>query len=209
MTTNSDVPKPSSPSTLPSQPDVKAEPPQTVQEFSEVCVRYVQRAFEIELDYEPDTLSILDHYVLQARADMKERPEALDLLAAAVGAYLGEVLRRQYDCWWAFPREEPSGWELRFSNVYLSIRPMMLAYASLAPNDDDWFSQAMVLEDDARQTIHERLAQLPPVSEEDFLRPTTQMEVIDIIIDHLKIVGKEEGLGDVRFADEDYQDPIH
>src|SRR6188768_3178203 len=74
--------------------------PDRVRDLAEGCVRFVERALGVRLDYAPDTLSILDHYLEEGRKSAAERPEAAALLAHAAGAYFGEVVRRRYPSWW-------------------------------------------------------------------------------------------------------------
>jgi hypothetical protein len=102
-----------------------------VRELAESCVRYVKAALGFELDYERDTLPVLDGYLVGAREAVRARPETLPLVAAAVGAYLGEVVRRCHPCWWRADRPDPIEWQIEFRDVYLSFRPVELAQASL------------------------------------------------------------------------------
>jgi hypothetical protein len=109
-----------------------ADSPQAVVDLAASCVRYVKAALGFELDFERDTLPVLDGYLDGARAAVRERPETLPLVAAAIGAYLGEVVRRYHQCWWRVDTDDPIGWQLEFRDVYLSFRPIELAYASLS-----------------------------------------------------------------------------
>ena len=78
----------------------EAHPPGKVIELAANCVRFVLANLKVELDFTIDTLPLLDHYIAEARASIKERPESLALTAHAIGAYLGEVIRRRHTCWW-------------------------------------------------------------------------------------------------------------
>jgi len=99
-------------SDLPEPPDpvevglLAAPAPAAVLDLAEACVRYVERAVGVKLDFTPETLPLLDHYiggardVLSGRARPTEGAEPVDLVAQAAGAYLGEVIRRRHPCWW-------------------------------------------------------------------------------------------------------------
>ncbi|HEX6245463.1 MAG TPA: DUF6278 family protein, partial [Polyangiales bacterium] len=67
--------------------------PDSILDLANACVRFVQQALSLELDYTPDTLPLLDHYLQSAQDVSKE--EVLSLVAPAAGAYFGEVVRRQ------------------------------------------------------------------------------------------------------------------
>ncbi|MDI3286550.1 hypothetical protein [Polyangium sp. 15x6] len=107
-------------------------PPRAVQDLAESCVRFVERALGFKLDFQPETLPVLDHYVEKAREDTRDRKEARPLLAQAIGAYLGEVARRQFDGFWRLEDEhDPRSWRVELEPVYLILRPIELATRAL------------------------------------------------------------------------------
>ena len=55
----------------------------------------MEAAVGVRLDFEPETLPVLDHYVATRRAELTDKPETMGLVARAVGAYFGEVVRRR------------------------------------------------------------------------------------------------------------------
>ena len=68
-----------------------AEVPEHVVVLCLACAQYVHAATGVALDFTPDTLPLLDHYlqgVRGAKDDVKE------LVATAAGAYFGELVRR-------------------------------------------------------------------------------------------------------------------
>src|SRR5688500_10225097 len=69
-------------------------PPGPVAELIAACNRFIASKYKVALDGTPLTLSLLDQYVRDAREAVTERPESIDLVAPAVGAYLGEVMRQ-------------------------------------------------------------------------------------------------------------------
>ena len=52
-------------------------------------MRFVASKYKVALDGTPDTLSLVDQYIREARLAYAQRPESIDLVAPAVGAYLG------------------------------------------------------------------------------------------------------------------------
>ena len=79
-----------------------------VLELAAACVRFVAAMAKIQLDFTPETLPILDHYVRESRGAVKERPESLGVTARAVGAYLGEVIRRHHNGQWIEHESSPA-----------------------------------------------------------------------------------------------------
>src|ERR1700690_1893831 len=56
-------------------PLVIADPPRAVAELAGACVRFVATRYGSTLDFSPETLSLLDHWLADARAEAKQRPE--------------------------------------------------------------------------------------------------------------------------------------
>ena len=109
-----------------------APPPHAVQDLAESCVRFVERSIGFKLDFEPETLPVLDHYIEKAREETKDRKEARPLLAQAIGAYLGEIARRKFHGFWRLEDEyDPRSWRVELEPVYLILRPIELATRAL------------------------------------------------------------------------------
>ncbi len=182
------LPTPDAPAQLP-------EPNAQVLELASACVRFVNTMVstlsgkaspDLAPDYTPETLSLLDYYVAESRRSLVNRPEAIPLTASAVGAYLGEVVRRQHRCWWRTDEGDPATWRLDFEAASLSFYPVQVAQTLLSPEDGDeepW--SGFELREEDRDAIAARLSELPPVSEEDYLLPSTRLEVLDIALETL------------------------
>lgn len=79
-------------------------PPSAVFDLAERAVEYVRRTVGVPLDYTPETLPALDHYVRQVPRD---QPATVELVATAAGAYFGEVCRRALGGEWRFDEATP------------------------------------------------------------------------------------------------------
>src|SRR5262245_8258710 len=93
-------------------------PPGAIHELAERAVDFVRHAIFPEgasrkgglvLDYRPETLPILDHYLAGVPRD---QPETVKLVAAASGAYFGEVCRRALGGGWRAREAPPETWTL-------------------------------------------------------------------------------------------------
>lgn len=163
----------------------EAHPPGAVTELAANCVRFVLAKLKLELDFKPDTLSLLDHYVAEARAEVKGRPEALALMAHPIGAYLGEVVRRSHACWWRIDHDDPGAWRLEFRTIYLAFYPVQVAYAALRLEEDESSFAGFELAEDDRAALATRLEDLPSIGEEEYFAPSTRLDVLDIAVDAL------------------------
>jgi len=125
-------------------------PPGPVAELVAACNRFVATRYKVALDGTPLTLSLLDQYVRDAREAMKERPESIDLVAPAVGAYLGEVMRQTFGAAWSLPAQEINAdhdaWRLCFTHVFLAFNPLGLARESLTMTDSEGWNSHLTLD---------------------------------------------------------------
>jgi hypothetical protein len=186
--------------------DRRAEPPPSeVQDLAEACVRYVERAVGVRLDYEPETLSILDHYLREARASAASQPPSLALIAHAAGAYFGEVVRRRHASWWRIDGDDPGAWRIELESVYLSVSPVQLVVDALFRDHELEASERLELEEEDRAAVAARLAELPQVDEDEFYAPSTRLEVIDIAVEVIRARRLAAGEGEAVLGPEDYE----
>lgn len=207
-------------------------PPALVDELAGACVRFVEKAVGIAPDYTFETLPLVDHWLREAREAAIARAraaslvgasrggpvapdETLRLVAAAAGAYFGEVVLRRYPGWWRLVDDGTDGHRVELREVFLAFHPMGFAYALLlrpepppaaAPaeegeGDDELDDEeeelevvpppgddpaALLLDEDDKQAILAKLAELPPVREDDFFALSTRAEMIDVVVDALR-----------------------
>jgi hypothetical protein len=180
-----------------------SKPPPEIAELCAACMRFVASRYKIALDGEPDTLSLVDQYVRDARQAVAERPESIDLVAPAIGAYLGEIMRQQFGAeWYAVGSYE--SYRLYFTHVYLSFNPIGMAREALALEDQEGWHAHFELDPGDRDLIEERLSIMPDVEEDEYYLPTTRFDIVTVIVSTLRAKAEQSGLGDVRFTREDY-----
>jgi len=179
-------------------------PPPQVAELYAACVRFVTARYKVALDGTPETLSLLDQYVRDAREDIAVKPDAVGLVSAAVGSYLGEVMRHAFRAAW-YAEGDHEGWRLDMTNVFLTFNPLGMAREALALEAQDGWHAHLDLEPEDREELERRLAALGDVDEEEYYAPTSRFEVVEIAVDVLRARMNERGLGDVTFGPADYR----
>lgn len=155
--------------------------PELVSELAESCVRFVEKALALRLDYTQDTLPILDHYLERARREQKT--EVFGLIAPAAGAYFGEVVRRELgDGRWHCPSDDYHGWRMEFGQCFLHFNPIGVALESLVEDEDmTWNSHFQVLDAD-REFVRGTVKEMGDrVTADDFYRLTVRLEVLEQI----------------------------
>jgi hypothetical protein len=104
--------------------------PPRVREYADQAVAYVQRALGIKLEFDSDTLPVLDHYL---RTVPDDQPAALQLVIATAGAYFGEVVRQRLGGRWELGTQE-SEWRV-WLPTGLNFSPTGFVAAAIAKAD--------------------------------------------------------------------------
>jgi hypothetical protein len=177
--------------------------PEQVAELAAACVRFVGARYNAALDFTSDTLSLVDQWLRDARAEVAVRPEATHLVEAAAGAYLGEVIRLAFGGSWA--ADGPmTAWRLRLSTVYCSFNPVGMAREALTLQGEPDYGAHFELDPGEREAVEERLEALPRVREEDYYAPSMRFDAVETVVHALRARMRAAGLDDVRFGPEDY-----
>lgn len=175
------------PNTQAMDPD-EVHPPGRVMELAASAVRFIFASVKVEPDFSREALALLDHYTTEARAAVAARPETLPLTAHALGAFLGEVVRRHHRCWWRIDPKDPSAWRLEFGNVHLAFYPVQVMHTALLRDEEDEEGAAFSgfeLDPQSQRELADRLENLPGVSEETYFTPSLKVEILDILVDAL------------------------
>lgn len=154
-------------------------PPGAVFELAERAVEFVLRTIGLTLDYAPETLPALDHYLRQVP---KDKPEVAALVAAAAGAYFGEVARRALDGGWEGTKDpEPMTWSLRLAGDVL-VRPIGVATEAIAEDDTEGLG-GFDVPDAVRPLIEEALDARGEVPEDEFYSLAGKLELLSYVVD--------------------------
>jgi hypothetical protein len=183
-----------------------APPPQEIAELVETLVGYVRRALGFELDQTAETLPVLDHYVGQVHESLDDRPDLLSVVAPAVGAYFGEVVRTTLPSFW-YPMGPTQ------ADYYLCLRPAFLAFSPLGIAHDALTrgahhagpSPELLLLPSERVVVERRLGDLPPVPPGEYYLLSTRLEAIEIAAEALRAQQLLRQLDPVFYDVRDYQ----
>lgn len=118
---------------VPGSPSSEADTPAEVLEYADQAVQYVRRAVSMTLEYDSETLPLLDHYL---RSVPGENAAAAHLVAATAGAYFGEVVRRRLGGEWDLPSRDPGTWRLVLPTG-LWFSPAAMALAVIIGSDEE------------------------------------------------------------------------
>ena len=189
--------------------------PNDVAILAERCLVHVKNRIGLELDYQSETLSVIDFFVQDV---MKEegggalppvgdhrRADMIHLFAPSIGAYFGEVVRNVFPCRWRVASEDPRNWQLEFDTVPLRFSPIGAAAEALAEESLETWSGAIATSKSETAALAERLGAAPPVPEDEFFALTTRFEVLQIAVEWLRIhLDGQDTPPPAFFSPEDY-----
>jgi hypothetical protein len=176
--------------------------PSRVREYADQAVSYVRRALGIQLEYDSNTLPVLDHYL---RTVPEDQPAALQLVVATSGAYFGEVVRQRLGGRWELADQEaewrivlPTG--LNFSPV--GFVAAAIARADLADLDSEIAAPPRML-----PYVQRALARMGEVTIDDYYSLCGRLDTLEHVHEVLvavaaQMLGNEDEDGDGDAAGE-------
>jgi hypothetical protein len=176
--------------------ELPPDTPAAVAELVRACAAFVRKSVGVELDLSPDTLPLLDHYLAEARAS---HDEVRALVAAAAGAYFGELVRAQLPCRWSIDsKDDHDAWRLEFDQVFLYFYPVALARAALERAAPDEVTSlratdaGFTVRDQDRPALAAALDALGSVDEDEFYLLSTRFDVLSSIAERLTAIRQRE-----------------
>jgi hypothetical protein len=145
-------------------------PPGEVFDLAERAVEYVRKAMGQVLDYTPETLPLLDHYLRGIPAD---RAEIVDLAARTAGAYFGEVARKSLGGAW---EKDDGEWKLILAPG-ITLTPAAMAAEAIAQSDVDDYDATFDIPDEHRGAVEDYLSDRE-VPEEEYYSLCGRLETL-------------------------------
>ena len=172
-------------------------PPQ-VQEYADQTVEYVRRALGLALEYDSNTLPLLDHYL---RTVPSEQPAAVELVVTTAGAYFGELVRRTLGGRWDIASEDLTEWRIVLPTG-LQFSPLGLVAAAIARTDLDDFDTALDAPPRMMPYVADALARMGEVTEDEFYSLCGRLDTIEHVHE-VRVAVAAKLLGDAGDTGED------
>ena len=180
--------------------------PARVREYADQAVAYVKRALGVTLEYDSDTLPLLDHY-LRSASDAQSPTQALVL--ATAGAYFGEVVRRRLGGRWEITGEE-ADWRVVLPTG-LNFSPVGFVASAIAQADVADFDSELDAPARMRPYVQDTLARMGEVSVDDYYSLCGRLDTLEHVHEVLVAVAAKM-LGDAgdpaQADDESAPEPV-
>lgn len=171
--------------------DEEDRAPEVVEDLALGAFRMVKEKLAFELDFTPDTLPVLDHYLRELRGADEN---TLSVVAPCAGAYFGEVLRRSLPgLRWGGTAGEYSGWRVEADHVFLCFHPIGMVLETLYGEAVDGHPAHVAILPGDREAVDRSLENAGPVREDDFHRLAIRGEVIEQTLSVLEELARQRG----------------
>ncbi len=165
--------------------------PERVREYADQTVAYVRRALGVTLEYDSDTLPLLDHYL---RTVPDDQTATVELVVATGGAYFGEVVRRRLGGRWE-PQGEEGEWRVVLPTG-LSFSPAGFVASAIAQADLEDLDTSLDAPPRMRPYVQQTLQRMGEVSIEDYYSLCGRLDTLEHVHEVLvavaaQMLGKE------------------
>lgn len=178
--------------------------PSRISELSQAACDYVERATGLALDASEESLAFVDHYLRTIQSGPTLQPEVVDLIAAALGVYVGELLLARFGGrWLAVPAEpgpsdsdetpvldsldDPIGFRIELHAAPVICDPVLWARQALRVGSEEDRDEdgGLMVPPKLQDKLHDAMARLPPVSEEYYFSCTGRFETVCYLVELL------------------------
>jgi hypothetical protein len=160
--------------------------PPRVREYADQAVAYVQRALAIKLEYDSNTLPVLDHYL---RTVPEDQPAALQLVVATSGAYFGEVVRRHLGGRWELGTKEAE-WRIVLPTG-INFSPAGFVAAAIARADLEDLDSEITAPPRMMPYLQQALGRMGEVSVDDYYSLCGRLDTLEHVHEVLVAVAAQ------------------
>ena len=177
--------------------------PERVREYADQAVAYVRKALGVTLEYDSDTLPLLDHYLRTVPSD---QPATAELVIATSGAYFGEVVRRRLGGRWELSADGGDEWRVVLPTG-LNFSPAGFVASAIAQADLDELDTSLDAPPRMRPYVQQTLQRMGEVSVEDYYSLCGRLDTLEHVHEVLVAVAAQM-MGPTPDDDEAPPDPV-
>jgi hypothetical protein len=145
-----------------------------VQEYADQVIAYVRRALGVTLEFDSDTLPVLDHYL---RGVPRDQTAATELIVVTAGAYFGEVARRRLGGRWELA-EEPRRWRVVLP-AGISFCPAGMVAAAIVQAELADLDTEIEAPQRMREHLQQALERMGQVSADDYYSLCGRLDTLE------------------------------
>ncbi|MBL9016524.1 MAG: hypothetical protein JNL83_20210 [Myxococcales bacterium] len=181
--------------------------PPRVREYAEQVVTYVRKALGVTLEYDSDTLPVLDHYLrtVDEAAGGGSQPATIQLVVTTSGAYFGEVVRRRLGGRWELGGKDVE-WRIVLPTG-LNFAPAGFVAAAIAQADLDDLDSELDAPPRMRPYVQQALQRMGEVSLDDYYSLCGRLDTLEHVHEVLVAVAAKM-MGDTPDDEDEPPEPV-
>jgi hypothetical protein len=176
--------------------------PPRVREYADQAVTYVRRALGVTLEYDSDTLPLLDHYL---RSVPDDQVATMKLVIATSGAYFGEVVRRRLGGRWETNGEE-ADWRVVLPTG-LNFSPLGFVASAIAQADLEDVDSELDAPARMRPYVQQTLARMGEVPIDEYYSLCGRLDTLEHVHEVLVAVAAQM-MGNASAEDDEVPEPV-
>ena len=168
--------------------------PARIREYADQAVEYVRRALGLTLEYDSDTLPLLDHYLRTLSEVATEQVATVKLVVTTAGAYFGEVVRRRLGGRWELGGESAEEQAIEWRMVLptgLNFAPAGFVAAAIAMADLDDLDSEFDAPPRMRPYVQQALERMGEVSVDDYYSLCGRLDTLEHVHEVLVAVAAQ------------------
>ena len=150
--------------------------PARIAEFALAAADYVRQSLHVELDGSVESLAFVDHYLTKVG---QISDDVLRLLAAAVGAYFGEVAIAKLGGEWRTEGDDPAEWTVMLEAAPITFKPVAMAAEAVRQDDLEDYDGSLQVPAAMEGGLEEALAAVGDVEADYYYSLTGRFETIE------------------------------
>jgi hypothetical protein len=151
--------------------------PARVREYADQAITYVRRSLGLTLEYDSNTLPLLDHYLRSVAELGDEKAATMKLVIATSGAYFGEVVRRQLGGRWEFA-DEDIAWRVVLPTG-LNFAPAGFVAAAIAQADLEDLDSEIDVPARMKPYVQQALSRMGEVSVDEYYSLCGRLDTLE------------------------------
>jgi len=160
-----------------------------IAELALAAGEYVRSSLAVELDGSAESLAFVDHYISKIG---NTSDEVMALVAAALGAYFGEVAIARFGGQWRAEEDDPASWTVTLEAAPLRFHPVGMAAEAIRGQDlEDW-DGGLRVPSAWEADVAEALESSGPVEADYYYSLTGRLETMERTIDLVNELRRRE-----------------
>ncbi|HEY0255248.1 MAG TPA: hypothetical protein VGC41_27155, partial [Kofleriaceae bacterium] len=149
--------------------------PARIREYADQTVEYVRRALNLTIEFDSNTLPVLDHYLHTVQG---ATAETLRLVIATAGAYFGETVRQSLGGRWEMQGETEADWRVVLPTG-LNFSPTGFVAAAIAQSEVADFDAELDAPPRMRPFVEETLARMGEIPVDEYYSLCNRLDTLE------------------------------